>query len=113
MKARVEVKVEAEVFIGIDVSKGSLDVADASTGEVFSYPNTTTGVGELVQRLVGLKPALVVCEATGGYELDLVIAAESAGLPMVIANPRMVRNFAKAVGKLAKTDRLDAMMIAR
>lgn len=102
-----------EVFIGIDVSKGSLDVADASTGEVFSCVNNAIGVGELVQRLLGLKAKLVVCEATGGYELDLVIAGQIAGLPMVVMNPRLIRSFAKAVGKLAKTDRLDAMMIAR
>lgn len=104
---------EKELFIGIDVSKDRLDVADLSSGEVFGCDNSSLGVEGLVERLIGLKPKLVVCEATGGYELDLVVAAELAGLPIVIANPRQVRDFARATGQLAKTDRLDALVIAQ
>jgi transposase len=103
----------SEVFIGIDVGKSSLDVADLSTGEVFSYDNQPSGIQALIKPLAELKPVLVVCEASGGYELDLVIAAQEEGLPIVVANPRQVRAFAKASGRLAKTDRLDALMIAR
>jgi transposase len=105
--------VEVEVFIGIDVSKERLDIADLSSGEVFSYDNNAVGIADLIKRLLGLKPSLVVCEASGGYEVDMVIAAHEGGLPIVIANPRQVRDFAKATGRLAKTDRLDALVIAR
>ena len=104
---------EVEIFIGIDVSKDRLDVADLSSGEVFSCDNNPVGIEGLVKRLAGLKPSLVVCEASGGYELNMVIALHDGGLPMVVANARQVRDFAKATGQLAKTDHLDALVIAR
>ena len=75
---------EKEVFIGVDVSKDRLEVGDLSSGEVFGCGNSSLGIEGLIQPLVGLNPTLLVCEATGGYELDLVIAAELAGLPMVV-----------------------------
>src|SRR5438045_282859 len=74
--------------------------------------NDAAGIAQLVKQLRRLRPALVVCEATGGWERQLVGALAAAGLPIVVVNPRQVRDFAKATGRLAKTDRLDAEVIA-
>jgi transposase len=100
------------VYIGIDVSKGQLDVAQAPRGEAWSFVNDTEGIRSLAQRLSALKPALVVLEATGGYEAAPAAGLIAASLPVVIINPRQVRDFAKAKGLLAKTDRLDAGVLA-
>jgi transposase len=104
---------EAAVVVGIDVSKTRLEVACSDRAEAWSEENTAAGVGALVPRLQALRPALVVLEATGGYERAAVASLAAAGLPVVVANPRQIRAFARAVGQLAKTDRLDAAMLAR
>ena len=104
---------QENVFVGIDVSKVQLDVAviPSSGREVFAH--TEEGLGRLVERLKLLSPALIVLEATGGLEMDVVAALLTGDLPVVVANPRQVRDFAKATGRLAKTDVLDAHILAR
>lgn len=99
--------------VGIDVSKARLDVALWPAAELFSEANDEEGISKLVARLKAL-PALkrVVLEATGGLEVPLVAALAAAGLPVVVVNPRQVRDFARATGKLAKTDALDARVLA-
>src|SRR2546428_2550072 len=100
------------VVVGVDVAKDRLDVAVRPSGEAWSEANDDTGVGALVARLRPLAPALVLCEATGGFERAAIAALAAAGLPVVVANPRQVRDFARATGQLAKTDQLDAAMLA-
>jgi transposase len=98
--------------IGVDVSKSRLDVAFGSRGEALTLEHTPDGHATLIERLRGLD-CLVVVEATGGYERSLVGALHAAGLVVVVANPRQVRDFARAAGVLAKTDRIDARVLAR
>lgn len=100
------------MFVGIDVSKARFDVAVRPTGELLSRPNSSEGVAELVQHLRALRPSLIVLEATGGLEQPLVIALAERSLPVVVVNARQVRDFARATGRLAKTDKLDAMALA-
>ena len=100
-------------YVGIDVSKAQADVAVRPTGQIWATPYNETGVGELVSQLVDLGPAMVLLEATGGLELPLVAALAAAALPVVVVNPRQVRDFARATGTLAKTDSLDAAVLAR
>ena len=95
-------------YVGIDVSKDQLDIAVRPTGETWSMANDAPGIIEVVQRLAQLHPKLVVLEATGGFQMPLAAALASAGLPLSMVNPRQVRDFARATGKLAKTDQLDA-----
>ncbi len=102
----------AEVFVGIDVARASLDIATRPTGERWQVGNDSTGISALVARLRALGPVLIVLEATGGLEVAVLAALGSVGLPAVAVNPRQVRDFAKAVGKLAKTDALDAQVLA-
>ena len=102
-----------ETFVGIDVSQAALDVAVRPSGESWRATNDSAGVSTLVQRLQGLRPTLVVLEATGGMELLVVSELAVAKVPVVVANPRQVRSFARAAGKLAKTDRLDAHVLAQ
>lgn len=100
-------------YVGIDVAKAQLEIAihgDASTQQV---PNDESGIATLLTRWQSQPPTLVVVEATGGYELALVTALGAARVPVVVVNPRQVRDFAKATGQLAKTDRLDAQVLAR
>ena len=99
-------------FIGIDVAKAQLEFACRPSGETGGVPNEERGIAELVVCCRALAPTLIVCEATGGYEAMLVAALATAGLPVVIANPRQVRDFAKATGQLAKTDAIDAQILA-
>ena len=99
-------------FIGIDVAKAQLEFACRPSGETGAVPNDETGIHTLLVRCQKLAATLIVCEATGGYEAALVAALATAGLPVVIANPRQVRDFAKATGQLAKTDALDAQILA-
>jgi transposase len=99
------------VFVGIDVSKARLDVAIRPTGR-FGTSNDDTGCAEVLTQMRAVAPALVVLEATGGLELLLTGLLAAAGLPVVIVNPRQVRDFAKATGRLAKTDALDAETLA-
>lgn len=101
-----------EIFVGIDVSKAVLDVAILPTGEAWAVSNSTEGMRDLVQRLKALSPILIVLEATGGLERRAVAALAGAALPVVAVNPRQVRDFAKATGKLAKTDAIDAAVLA-
>jgi transposase len=100
------------LFVGIDVSKAHLDVAVRPDGNAFRLENTPAGLAELLARLTPLAPALIVLEATGGYELPAVAACQAAGLTIAAINPRQARDFAKGVGKLAKTDRIDAAVLA-
>jgi transposase len=101
------------VTVGIDVAKARLDVAARPSGEQWSAPNDEAGVAALAERLGRLAPALVVLEATGGLERLAAAALAAAGLPVAVVDPRQVRDFAKAVGQLAKTDALDAQLLAR
>jgi transposase len=101
------------LFIGIDVSKARLDIAMRPSGERDSVSNNPASTQALVQRLGQMQPALIVLEATGGMERPLTRALVSAELPVVVVNPRQVRDFAKATGQLAKTDTIDAMVLAR
>lgn len=103
----------AEVFVGIDVSKETLDVCLVPEGTIRRFPNNQIGCSELVDWLGEKRPALIVVEATGGMEMAAVGMLAANSLPIVIVNPRQVRNFAKALGKLAKTDTIDALVIAR
>jgi transposase len=98
--------------IGIDVAKAELAIAVRPSGERWTVANEASGIRELVARLTALAPVRIVLEATGGYELALVGALATAGLPLVVVNPRQVRDFAKATGQMAKTDRLDAEVLA-
>jgi transposase len=100
------------VFVGIDVAKARLDVAVRPSGEQWVATPDETGLAALVARLAGLSPTLVVCEATGGLELPLVATLATAGLAVAVVNPRQVRAFARAVGQLAKSDALDARVLA-
>jgi transposase len=101
-----------ELFVGIDVAKAALDVA-SSKGLKLKVANDDTAIAELVAQLSGLKPTLVVLEATGGYQAGIVAALVVAKIPVAVVNPRQVRDFAKALGKLAKTDAIDAAVLAR
>jgi transposase len=100
------------LFVGIDVSKEHLDTALRPSGERWTTPNEARGITTLCRRLHKRIPALIVLEATGGLELPLVGVLAAAGLPVVVVNPRQVRDFAKATGRLAKTDTLDAAVLA-
>jgi transposase len=102
----------ALTFVGIDVSKAALDVAVRPGDTPFRVANDPTGLAELVERLRPMAPALIVLEATGGYEAAAVAALQVAGLPVAAINPRQARDFAKATGRLAKTDRIDAEALA-
>lgn len=99
-------------YVGIDVSKAHLDVAIRPTGQCWQVTHTEDGVHDLVLHLAGLHPSLIVLEATGGLETFLTGALAAGGLPVVAVNPRQVRDFAKATGKLAKTDAIDARILA-
>lgn len=100
------------MFVGIDVAKAELVVALRPSGDSWAVPNTDAGHREVLTRLTPVAPTLIIVEATGGYELDLVAALGAAGQPVVVVNPRQVRDFAKATGQLAKTDRIDAGILA-
>src|SRR5437867_6373001 len=102
----------ASPVVGVDVAKDRLDVAVRPSGETWSAANDEAGITALVARLRPLGPALLVCEATGGFERAAIAALAAAGLPVVVANPRQVRDFARATGQLAKTDQLDAAILA-
>lgn len=101
------------VFVGIDVAKAHVDVHIHPTNEAFRVPRDATGLDHLVDRLRQFPPNLVVLEATGGFEQVVTATLAGAGLPVVIINPRQIRDFARATGRLAKNDRLDAEIIAR
>lgn len=103
-----------EVYAGVDVSKNRLEVALRPTGACWSVPNDQAGIDELLGRLrEEAPPALVIVEATGGFERPVAAALATAGIPMAVVNPRQARDFARATGRLAKTDRIDAFVLAR
>jgi transposase len=105
-------KRKPKTFIGIDVSKQVLEVAVHESDYQFRCANKASAFGDLIVELITLRPALIVLEATGGLEIPVAAALHAAGLPVVVVNPRQVRDFAKALGQLAKTDRLDARVLA-
>ena len=102
----------ASAFVGVDVAKTELVMAIRPSGDRWTVANDDDGVRTLLKRLRQHAAALVVLEATGGYERAVVAALAAARLPVVVANPRQVRDFARATGQLAKTDRIDADMLA-
>ena len=104
--------VDMPCFVGIDVAKAQLDIAVRPSGERWAVPNDAGGVGTLVEQLQALHPTLIVLEATGGLERAATAALATAGLPVVVVNPRQARDFARATGQLAKTDALDARALA-
>ena len=104
---------EHTICVGIDVAKDHLDVHVRPIDESFRVPHDEAGVVTLLARLRTVAPTIVVLEASGGYEVALTAALASAGLPVAVVNPRQIRDYARAVGQLAKTDRLDAQIIAR
>ena len=99
-------------FVGIDVSKDRLDVHVLPSLQAFAVARNGEGLDRLIGTLRGLAPSLVVLEATGGFELTVAAALAGAGLPLAVVNPRQIRDFARATGRLAKTDALDAAAIA-
>ena len=101
------------IFVGIDVSKDRLDVHVRPGGEAFAVSRDGRGLEELTDRLTALAPQLIAIEATGGFETIAAAAIAGAALPLAIVNPAQVRHFAQAVGKRAKTDPIDAEVIAR
>jgi len=101
-----------QLFVGIDVSKAHLDIAVRPHGEPWRERRDERGIAALTARLRALQPELVVLEATGGLEIELVASLLAAGVPTCVVNPRNVRQFAQAGGRLAKTDRLDAAVLA-
>ncbi len=103
----------ALLFAGIDVSKARLDVALHPAPDEFAAPNDEAGIGTVLTTLHHRRPILIVLEAAGGYASPLVRALVVEGLPVIVANPRQVRDFAKATGQLPKTDRIDARTLAR
>jgi transposase len=102
-----------EVHVGIDVSKRRLDVCLLPEGQSFALSNDQEGVDELFSRLEGVRPTLVVLEATGRYERLAATSIAARGIAVAVVNPRQARDFAKAIGRLAKTDRIDAFVLAR
>lgn len=102
-----------ELFVGLDVSKAVLDVKAVPVTQAWRFPNDAPGIDQLVQVLTALAPALVVLEASGGLEMPVVSALGIAALPVAVINPRQTHAFAKALGRLAKTDGLDADTLAR
>ena len=101
------------MFVGIDVAARKLDVAVRPSGEQWVVAHTEAGMAELSERLQAVAPTLIVVEATGGREMALAAILVTAGLSVAIVNPRQVRDFARAIGQLAKTDALDAQVLAR
>lgn len=101
-----------EQVAGIDVSKATLDVAVLPAGEVLQFANDANGIDELTKKLKSAAVDLVVMEATGGYETAVATALVGSGLRVAVVNPRQIRDFAKATGRLAKNDRIDAQVIA-
>lgn len=98
--------------VGIDVAKGHVDVYDRESQRYSRFTNDRGGISRCVKQLVKVAPRLIVVESTGGYEMDLVVALDEASLPVVVVNPRQVRDFGRALGQLAKTDQIDAKLLA-
>lgn len=105
-------KTQSEINIGVDTGKKQLDIYIRPLDDYFTVPNTKTGINKAIQRIKKHKPSRIIIEATGRLELPFACAVSKAKLPLVIANPLQVHQFALSTGKLAKTDKLDAKMIA-
>lgn len=105
-------KKAVEIFVGIDISKAWLDIAVHEQAETFRASNDEAGIASLVKRLKKLKASLIVLEPTGGFEMLVVAELTRAGLPAAVVNAKRVRDFARATGQLAKTDKLDAKVLA-
>jgi hypothetical protein len=101
-----------EIFVGIDISKDTLDIGFQPPGHTGELPHDEQGISEATRRLREAEPRLVVLEATGGLETELAASLMAAGVAVVVVNPRQVRDYAKATGQLAKTDRIDALVLA-
>ena len=99
-------------FIGIDVSSQTLEIASSREHATWQVTNDNDGIEQLAKELAGLKPELIVLEATGGYEFEAACALQASGLMVAVVNPRAARDFARAMGALAKTDAIDARMLA-
>ena len=99
-------------FVGIDIAKAHVDVYDTTSRRHRQWDNNRTDIRKCVKQLMTLVPELIVMESTGGYERDLAVALDEASLPVVVVNPRQVRDFARSRGRLAKTDRIDAQVLA-
>jgi transposase len=112
MGGALEKTMENQVFVGIDVSKARLDVALRPGAESFSVTNNQRGLATLVKRLKNLGVSRIVLEASGGYEIAAAAELAAAALPVAVVNPRQVRDFARATGRLAKTDAIDARVLA-
>jgi transposase len=102
----------ASLYLGLDVAKATLDLASEPAGVGGQFATDPAGLAALVARCVAQPVALLVLEASGGYEAPVVAALATAGVPLAVVNPRQVRDFAKALGRLAKTDRIDAQVLA-
>ena len=102
----------SEVMVGIDFAKAPLEIGVIPTEKVWREVNEPAAVSRLVKRLLRLAPKLVVLEATGGLEAPVAAVLSRSGLPVVVVNPRQVRDFARATGQLAKTDKIDALVLA-
>jgi len=102
----------SEVFVGIDVSKRRLDVHVHPAGDALAFDNTPGGIAQLIERLKPMNVDRVVVEATGGYQRRVAIELTTAGIPVMTVNPRQARDFARSLGKLAKTDKIDAAVLA-
>jgi transposase len=100
-------------FVGLDVATAHLDLATSPVTPPRRFAHDEAGLSALVVHVQAVAPQLVVLEATGGYEADVAAALAVAGVPVAVVNPRQVRDFAKAIGRLAKTDALDAEVLAR
>lgn len=103
----------ADSFVGIDVSAGRLDIGVVPGGEGWSVENEPEAIAGLIPKLRELAPTLILLEATGGIEIPVVSQLAAVGLPVVVINPRQVRDFARATGRLAKTDAIDAAVLAQ
>ena len=101
-----------EVYVGIDVSQDTLDMAAHPTGQVWQYKNSRSGIAKTAAKLKALSPKLIVMEATGGFEQGIKNALDEAGLAVAVVNPKRVRDFGRSLGVLAKTDKLDAKVMA-
>lgn len=100
-------------FIGIDIAKAHFDLYDSLTHKHIRFDNNSSGIKKCTSYLAPMKPTLVVLESTGGYEIDLVLSLQNAKLQVAVENPRRVRDFGRASGRLAKTDRIDAVLLSK
>ena len=104
---------QTSIYVGIDVSKGRLDVGIGEQGMFWNVANDEKGIAQLVERMKEVRPELIVLESTGGLELPAMAELYASKIPVALVNPGRVREFARSIGLLAKTDKLDARLLAR